>query len=416
MRHLLKNCTIIDPSSDKYHGKKYDVLYEKGSIVKIAASISDEKATLIESEDLHCSLGWMDIGVHLGEPGHEQRETMHSLCAAARAGGYTDIVVFPNAAPTIETKGQLQSLMLSGEREGVRILPMAPLSHDVKGDNIAEYIDLHQGGAVGYSDGLKPISKSGLLLRALQYARTTGAPVIHHPIDESMAAENNIHEGDVSIHLGMKGAPTISESMVVDRDIRLARYAEAGIVLHAVSSGESVDLIKQAKKSDNALRATVPYLNLLKIDEDLRDFDVNLKVDPPLRSKKDRTALLRGVEKGTIDCIVSNHVPLEGELKMVEYTYAHAGATGLETCFAALNTYAKKGLALETLVEKITIGPRQILGLEVPSIDEGAECSLTVFDPSVKWTYDGDAVHSISTNNPYIGSELQGKAITTLVG
>lgn len=412
MKYLLKNCTIMDKHST-YNGKRMDVLVQKGKIVQISNTIKDDKAKVISSDNLCCSPGWMDMGVHLGEPGNEQRETLDSLCNAAKHGGYTDIVVFPNAEPVIETKGQIESLKLQGAQRGINIHAIAPLSHGVKGENISEYYDLAHAGALGVGDGLAYIESNGLMLRALQYAKALSIPVIHHPNDVRLAEGNNINEGAMSTRLGMKGAPALAEELAVRRDLLLAAYAEGKLVFHAISTKAAVDAITKSKQ--DGVYATVPFLNLIHTDQDLADFDTNLKVDPPLRSERDIKALIKGLKSGSIHAIVSNHVPLEEELKKVEYSYATAGTIGLETCYAALNTYVVDGLDLELIVDRLSYGVREILGVQTPCISEGNTLNLTVFDPTLKWIHEVKESKSLSNNDPLLGKELEGKVLQTIV-
>ena len=220
MKILLKNCKIIQESSS-HHNKKMDILINKGKIEKIERNISDSKAKIVESKNLHCSAGWIDIGTHLGEPGFEQRETFESLSNAAIKGGYTDIVTMPDSAPSIQTKAQIKSLIENGKANNINIFPLAALSWDMKGEDISEFHDLSKGGAIGFTDGLHPIKKGGLLLRALQYIKGTDAIIVHHPYDPSLSNDNLIHEGEVSITLGLKGSPDIAEEIMIFRDLKL---------------------------------------------------------------------------------------------------------------------------------------------------------------------------------------------------
>lgn len=415
MKYLIKNCKVIHRGS-KHHGKKVDILIDKGIIAKIATKISDPKAKVVQSKQLHASIGWMDIGTHLGEPGYEHRETFESLANAAKSGGYTDLVTMPKSIPAIQSKAQIKNLISAGHSNGIDIHPLASLSNDLKGENISELIDLHHAGAVGFTDGLKPVEKSGLLLRALQYVKQFGGIILHHPNDLSLANEDLIHEGEVSTSLGMKGSPSLAENLTIYRDVQLQKYANSRLCVHLISSKESVQTIKKAKSPESGIVCGVSYLNLIKSHDDLKEFDSNLKVKPILRDKQDQKSLRKAISDETIDYIATNHYPLEVEKKHLEYPYATHGAIGLETCFAALNTVDSRDMSLESLIHKISIGPREALDLQIPSFEEGDKAKITIFDPSISWEHKEANIQSLSRNSPFIGQEFTGKVLATFNG
>ena len=415
MKYLIKDCKIVDKRS-KLNGKRVDILVEKGKIADLGKNLKDDKAKIIKGKNLHASIGWMDIGTHLGEPGYEHRETFESLSEAALAGGFTDLVTMPKSIPAIQSKAQIKNLILTGQSIGVDIHPLGALSNDLEGENITEFVDMHHSGALGFTDGLKPVVKGGLLLRALQYVKSFDGVILHHPNDESISNGDLIHEGIISTSMGMKGSPSLAEELTVYRDVQLNTYAESKLCLHLISAADSVSIIKNQKKKDQNLSAGVSYLSLIKTHEDLTDFDSNLKVKPILRSNNDKKALQKGLTNGTLDYISSNHVPLEIEKKHLEYPYASHGAIGLETAFAALNTYLTKAINLETIIEKITTGPRSIFNIEAPAIDVGAVAKLTVFDPTSEWVYNAESIKSTSRNSPFIGETFTGRVIATING
>lgn len=413
MKYLIKSCTVVQRGS-KLNGKKVDILIDKGIISEIGARVSDPKAKVINGNNLHVSIGWMDLGTHLGEPGYEHRETFDTLTAAALAGGYTDLVTMPKSIPAIQSKAQIKSLITVGQSNGVDIHPLGALSQDLKGDNISELIDMHHAGAVGFTDGLQSVVKSGVLLRALQYVKHFDGVIIHHPNDPSLSNEDLIHEGEVSTSMGMKGSPSMAENLVTFRDVQLQSYAESRLCIHLISSKESVDTIKKAKKTDYGLVAGASYLNLIKADQDLEGFDSNLKVRPILRGKSDQKALRKGVMDDTVDYISSNHYPLEVEKKHLEYPYASHGAIGLETCFSALCSNTARDLSLETIIDKLSVGPRKALGLDIPQLKKGEPAKLTIFDPELNWTYRESEIKSLSANSPFIDHEFTGKVLATI--
>ena len=412
---LLKRAKIIAPG-DKNHLQIKDILISKGKIEKIANSVSAPKAKVVESQNLHVSLGWMDIGTHIGEPGLEHRETIESAARAAAAGGYTDIAVMPTVHPVTHSKSEVSYIASHQPSNGVRVHSIAAVSKDAKGEDLTEMIDMSKAGAVAFGDGLRSIEDSGMMMRALQYAKAVNKPIINYSLDKSLAHDGQMHEGNVSVSLGMQGIPSLAEQVAVQRDLYLAKYTDSELVMHCISTSESCDLVKKAIKDEINVSATVSYLNLIHTDEDLRSFNSNLKVKPPLRSNEDRKSLIKGLRNGSIQSIVSNHVPLEEEQKKLEFSYAGFGATGLETCFAAINTHLSEDLSLEHLIKALTIGPRNQLKAAIPEIKSGAQACLTVFDPSMDWTYESKSKKSISANNNYLNSLLKGKVIAVISG
>lgn len=415
MSTLIKSATIIHNGSP-YHLTKQDILVEKGKITKISTNIDTKAKKVITGQDLYCSIGLCDIGTHIGEPGYEHRETMDSLTRSALAGGYSALAVFPNAKPITQSKADIQYLQGHNSRNTVEILPIGALSKDCKGIDIAEYMDMAAGGAIAFSDGMKSINDTGLMSRSLQYAAQNKNMIIHHPDDHFLSQGSEMHEGNTSTILGMKGVSDIAELHHVQRDILLNDYNAGNLVLHAISSARSVAAIQIAKNTQNTLWATVAYMNLLHTDEDMKDYDSNLKVIPVLRSTDDKTALIQGLKDNVIDAIVSNHTPLEEEAKNLEFTYATPGAIGLETCLAACIDKLSDSLDITTIIHKMTVAPRQILHMDIPEISEGATANLCIFDRQAAFTYDASAIQSLSTNSPYIGETFQTKVLATLIG
>lgn len=410
MPTLIKKATIIDKKSP-YDGKQMDILCSRGKIQEIARSIkAGPKDKVFKAKDLHVSPGWIDLGTHVGEPGLEHRETLESISKAAKAGGFTAIAPFPNTKPPVQTKSGVQFLKAASVEYQIGIHPIGAISQDLKGEDLTELLDLEQAGCVAFSDGLQGVENAGLLMRTLQYSKRTKSPIIQQPNDKRIVEQGYMHEGKQSTLLGMKGIPSLAEYVRVKRDIDICQYAESGLTFHCISAAESVKAIKSAQKSQD-IKATVAYLNLLKTDSDLHCFDTNLKVHPPLRSNTDRKALIKGIQQGVISAIVSNHVPLDGESKDIEFPYASRGASGIETVFSALMS-ANTGLDLEQIIHCLTYGPADILQVEIPSIDEGAKVNLTVFSPTEN--KDFNSSESISRNNPFLSQSLKGRIITTI--
>ncbi len=412
MNVLIKQAKIIFPKSE-LHDQTKDVLIKNGVIEKIGNNIKDEKAKLIKSKNLHVSIGWMDIGSNCGEPGFEHRETLESLNDCAASGGYTAIALFPNSDPIVDSKSSVQYILNATTDLTIDFYPIGALSKKCKGEEITEMMDMAQNGAIAFSDGQNSILSNGVLLRGLEYVKSINGLIINRPQDKSLGGDKDIHEGTISTSLGLKANPNISEFLCLERDIRLAQYAESKLLVHQISCKESVDTISEIK--DKNIYASVAYLNLCKTEDSLATFDVNSKVNPPLRSEEDRQALIKGVTKGHIEVITSNHVPLEKELKKKEFVYADGGAIGLQTCFSGVNTFADK-LSLKKTVTALSINPRKILGLEIPEIKEGEQANLTLFDPEENWTFTKAVNKSKSENSPFLETEFTGKVIGVING
>lgn len=414
MEFLLKNATIIH-SGSKTSTKK-DIHIKNGIIQKIGSKLQVSGAKVIESDHLHVSPGWLDIGTQIGEPGYEHRENLESVAMAAAEGGYTGIACFPNTYPIIDNKSAIHFIQSNTAKSPVDFYPIAALSKNADGEDISEMMDLDANGAIAFSDGKKSIQNSGVLLRALQYVKSFDGCIIQKSIDQKIACEGQVHEGKMSIQLGLKGIPSIAETSSLQKDLELNRYAESKITFHTISSEGSYKVIKEAKKNKDEVNCTVAYLNLVTNDEVLIDFDSNYKVDPPIRSNKDQNALIKGIKDGTIDAICSNHVPLEEEKKKMEFSNADFGAIGLQTTFSSCWTDLSDKLSLEDICDKLSNGPRSILGMDLVVIKEGEKANLTLFDPTKKWTFEHKNNKSKSKNSPFIGKELKGVVLGIING
>ena len=412
MSLLIKNAKIIYPGHE-FHNSKRDVLIKNGIIEKIGTRISDSAVKQISSKNLHLSPGWLDIGAVVGEPGYEHRETLDTLSRTAASGGYVAVAIFPNTNPVVDNRSAVQYILNQSTNPLVDLYPIAAISKNCKGEEITEMIDLSRSGAVAFSDGHQAITSNGLMMRALDYSKSIDGLIIHHPIDPSLANHSLVNEGIVSIELGMKGNPNIAEVVALNRDIQLQKYTGANVLLHNLSAKESVEKLKSLKQ--NNLYSSVSYLNLCKTEKALYGYDTNYKTLPSLRSEEDRQALISGVNKKTIHVITSNHVALEEDEKKKEYIYAGSGATGLQTSFAAINTYAE-GVKLNTLVSCLAINPRKILKLPEVELSKGAKAELTLFDPTLEWTLNSKTNTSKSKNSPFWDKSFKGGVIGIVNG
>lgn len=410
---LIKNALIINPGGAN-HLRRMDMLIRDGRIRAMAEGIRQEKASLIEGEQLCLSAGWMDMGVQAGDPGYEQREDLQSAAAAAAAGGFTAIACQPNTDPRLHSKAEVLYIRNNTAGQLVDFHPIGAVSRDCAGEEITEMIDMHAAGAVAFSDGKRPLQDGALMLRALQYVRAFNGLVINQPLDRAVAGAGQMHEGEVSTTLGLPGIPALAEELMVQRDLRLLEYTESRLHLANLSTAGAVQMVREAKRKGLAVTASVAVMNLGFDDTALDTFDANYKLMPPLRSREDREGLKEGLLDGTIDAISSNHQPLEEELKKKEFSYAEFGATGLEVLYSICKACPGGWLTDELIVEKLAFGPRRILGLPLPVLDEGQPANITVFSPVKQWVYSRDKVLSRSLNSPFLDKQLTGRAVAVI--
>ena len=408
MLFLIKKAKVYSKGS-VFNGKQVDLLIKNGVIEKIGKNLKAPEAKIISSKALCISPGWLDIGTHTGEPGYEHRDDLRSISAAASAGGYTSIACFPNTNPTAHSMSEIHYIKSASQNLITDFHPIGAATKNTEGKVLTEMHDMHKAGAIGFSDGMHAIQDSGMMKRSLLYAKSTGSPIINMPFDQGIAGNGQVNEGAVSTSLGLKGIPNVAEDNMLHRDLSLLEYTDSKMMVHLLSSGNSVARIKEKKKLGLSLFTSVSSLNLFFTDDQLANFDSNLKVIPPIRTQLDRDALIRGLKDGTIDIIVSNHRALETEKKSLEFYNADFGATNLETCFASSRTALYKNLSVQKLVEKFYLHPRKALSIDPYVIQANIDANLTLFDSEEDWTFDPKGSKSKSVNSPFDGIELKGK-------
>jgi dihydroorotase len=406
MEILLRQVRIIDPSSP-FHQQTTDILIENG-IIKEIGKIDNSSAQQINIDGLHASQGWLDVFSNFCDPGFEFKETLQTGSDAAAAGGYAGVMILPNTNPVVHNKAGIEYIVQRSRDFAVSVHPIAAISKNTEGKELAEMYDMHQSGAVAFSDGTCSIQSSGLLLKALQYLKAIDKTVIQLPDDRSVNPSGLMNEGIVSTQLGLPGKPTVAEELMIARDIELVKYTDSKIHFTGISTAKSVELIRQAKKEGLAVTCSVTPYHLYFTDADLVQYDTNLKVNPPLRTKEDQQALKQALVDGTIDCVATHHLPQDIDHKIVEFEYAHFGMVGLETSFAVIRNCCPE-LGLEKTIDLLSNNPRSIFDLPTHSINKNSPACLTLFLPDEKWTV--EELHSRSKNSPFIGKQLTGKPV-----
>lgn len=407
MKILIQGAEIIDQNSP-YHQKEKNILIQNGRI----SSISDKPVAadkVIKAQGMKLSVGWFDLGTFIGDPGLEASEDLESGIKTAAAGGFTELATLPNTQPVVQSKNGVSYIMRGNDTRLVNVHAMAAVTQNCKGEELTEMIDLHEAGAVAFTDGLKPLWHTDILLKALQYLQKFDGVVIDRPEDIWLNMFGQMHEGIESTRLGLKGMPRIAEELVINRNLEILGYAGGRLHLSKLSTAKAIDIMRNARKKLNVSCDITAYQPLLD-DSMLMGFDTNFKVNPPLRERADQEALIKGLKDGTIDVICSGHTPHEIENKDVEFDHSEFGIINLQT-FASNLVSLSKWVDYSTLIEKVTQGPRALLKMEVPVIDVDVKANLTLFDPKREWMLNEETNLSKSINSPWWDKKIVGKAV-----
>ena len=413
---LIKNGRVIDPASN-VDGVR-DVLIENGRVTAVKSRLTLRQSPAIDAKGMLVLPGLIDMHSHLRDPGRPDKETIASGTRSAAMGGFTSICCMANTSPVIDTPAAVKYVLSKAAEEGaVNVYPVAAITVGLKGEALAEMGLMREAGAIAFSDDGNPVADAGMMRKALEYAAQFGAPIISHCEEKGLAHGGSMNESALSTAIGLPGIPALSEEIMVARDIMLAE--EFGLVHIAhVSSAKSVELIRRAKRRGVKITCeTCPHYFSLT-EEAVRNYDTNAKVNPPLKSKKDVQAIIRGLKDGTIDVIATDHAPHNIEEKNVEFNRAAFGMVGFETALAlALTNLAEtKALKLKNLVKKFTVVPAQILNLNKGTLKVGSDADVIIVDPKAEWTVDPAKFASKSKNSPFGGFKLNGKVLYTVVG
>lgn len=413
---LLKDGRVIDPAAKL--NQVCDVLIEDGIIQKVGLDIRADQAEVYDASDKIVVPGLIDMHTHLREPGQEAKEDFASGSRAGAAGGYTTVATMPNTSPVVDTAALVTSLQKRAEDVAViHIHIIGAVTKNQEGKELAELGDMVAAGAVAFSDDGHFDPSAKVLLSAYDYLVPFNKAIINHEEDTSLVEDGAMNEGHRSAMLGFKGRPIVAEDIAVARDIMLAEYAGAHVHVAHISSGRAVELVREAKKRGVHVTAEATPHHLTMTDALVDPADSSTKVNPPLRTAKDVNAVVAGLCDGTIDMIATDHSPHAAEEKDREYIYAPSGFPGLETAIGVLMTdlvHTGK-LPLETLIERMTYAPARVFQLNAGTLREGGPADVTVIDPNLVWTVDEKKFYTRGSHSPFVGRELTGKAVLTVV-
>lgn len=372
---------------------------------------------MIDLKGLLVCPGLIDMHVHLREPGREDEETIMSGSEAAAAGGFTSIACMPNTEPPIDNVEGVEYINDRAMMAPVKVYPVGAVTVGRKGENLTEMLEMSGCGAVAFSDDGSGVQNNDVMRRALEYVRACDVPLISHCEFSDLTADGVMHESYVSTRLGLRGIPSVAEELMVARDIMLAEFTRSCIHIAHVSTAGSVELIKRAKKAKINVTAEAAPHHFTLTDDLVKSFDTNLKVSPPLRTRKDVDAIRKGLKDGTIDAIATDHAPHSVEEKELEFDNAPFGMIGLETAVGLVATelVGKKILTWPQAVYRLSTAAAKILNIPGGTLEEGAPADITVIDPSLEWTVDPDKFKSLSRNTPFAGWKLKGRAVMTIV-
>jgi dihydroorotase len=415
---LITGGRVIDPSSGI--DRDMDVQLRDGRVVELAAPgvLTASPRETLNAQGCIVAPGFIDLHVHLREPGQSHKETISTGTAAAAAGGFTAVCAMPNTSP-VNDSVEITRWMQAPERQAiVRLFPIAAATVGSQGEKLTNFAALQKAGAVALSDDGKPILDDDLMRDALRTAAKLGIPVVQHAEDSRVTAGCSMNFGPTSFRLGLRGMSNSAESDIVRRDIALANQTGAHIHVAHISTAEAMEAVRRAKKAGIRATAEVTPHHFTLIDENIGEFDTHYKMNPPLRSLADRQAMITGIADGTIDAIATDHAPHAFHEKQVEFERAAMGIIGLETALpiaiTVLHHHFK--LPLWRIVELLSSGPARVFGLEgLGTLAPGAHADVTIFDPEKKWRYDASQSRSKSRNTPYDGWSFTGKAIATIV-
>ncbi|OCL27905.1 dihydroorotase [Orenia metallireducens] len=413
---LLKGGKIIDSVQGSKTG---DILIIDNKIAKIGKDLVAEDAKIINVKGKVISPGLIDIHVHLREPGFEHKETIETGTKSAAKGGFTSVACMPNTDPVIDNQTLVEGLLSIAKRDGVvNVYPIGAITKGSRGKELAEIANMREAGIVAISDDGHPVMNAEMMRLALDYSKDFDLTIISHCEDKNLAGDGVVNQGYYSTITGLNPISSSSESVMVGREILLAEETGAKVHIAHISTKESVELVRQAKKRGVKVTCEVTPHHFTLTDEVITSFDTNTKMNPPLRSVEDVEAIKEGLKDGTIDVIATDHAPHAEEEKDVEYNYAPFGIVGLETALGLVITeLVEPGiLTLEDAIAKLTINPAKVIGVDKGKLEVGKDADITIIDIDNEWEVKTEELVSKSKNTPFVGFNLKGRAVMTIVG
>ena len=409
---LIKNGYLIDPKGKKEG--RFDILVSKGKVEKISKKINKKTKNIIDAKGKLIFPGLIDIHCHLREPGREDEETILSGSKSAVSGGFTTICCMPNTNPPLDNKVSIRFVYDRGREALCEVLPIGAITVKREGKLLAPYGEMVKEGAVAFSDDGNCIMDSLVMRRALEYTKLYGKPVISHSEDENLKKNGVMNEGPLSTKMGLRGIPKEAEEIMVARDVFLSNLTGGRLHIAHITTSNAVKLVKEAKRRNKKITCEAAIHHLILTEEAVSGYNPNAKVSPPLRTEKDRKALIAGLKDGTIDCIVTDHAPHSEEEKEMGFEMAPFGMIGFETALSLSMKLLDEGLSLKEIISKFTEGPSRVIGIDRGEIKEGERADIVIFDPDYEWVYKKEEIKSKSKNSPFINWKLKGKVIWTI--
>jgi len=417
---ILINARIIDPSQklDCIGGLVIDVNGKVKAIGKnIDNKIASKNAEIIDIKKNILIPGIVDMKTFVGEPGYEYKENFRTLSQAALAGGVTSVVSMPNTKPVIDNVSMVDFIIRRGrDKAKINIYPCAALTKNIEGTSMTEFGLLSSRGIIGFTDVIRTIQNTSIMARVMNYASDMGVLIMQHAQDYELSKDGLVNEGEISTRLGLSGIPTIAEKIIIERDLSLLEEYPCRYHINQISSMKSLEVIKKNKLNGKKFTVGVSINNLSLNENDIGDFKTFLKLSPPLRSEKDRVALINGIKDDLIDVIVSDHKPEDEESKRLPFSQAATGAIGVETLLPlALELYHNESLKLSKIIQSLTINPSKILNIKKGSLKKGFDADICIFDLNKPWVIKSEDLKSKSKNTAIEDRKLQGKVLMTFL-
>ena len=413
---IIKNGRIIDPKNGR--DEVADLFIQKGKIVESLSDKQISEAAVTDATDLVVCPGLVDVHVHLREPGQTHKETIETGSWAAAAGGFTSIVCMPNTSPAADNAGTIQFIKDVAQRTAaVNVYPTGCITQGREGKKLAPIGSLKRAGVVAITDDGDCVQNNELMRRALEYAKMFDLPIMDHCQDMSLTEDAVMNEGEWSIRLGLQGWPAAAEDIIVARNVLLSELTGAHVHMQHISSAGSVDIMRRAKQRKVNVTAEATPHHLALTEECIKRYSSNFKMNPPLRTEEDRQALIEGLKDGTLDILATDHAPHTNYEKDREFDYAPFGILGSETCFAVSQEVlcGEAGISLNEVIAWLTYKPAELVNLPAGTLTPGVAADVAILDPNGSWEVNKKTLFSKSQNSPWLGKQLTGKTIETIV-